>query len=170
MPTRFLSFVVAFLLVLPAFAQSAEPAGEDLLRALLTELRALRATLQRNSGLELRGQLLLERYRTQQQIVRELSREIEHRDVAIPTRMEHEPYAHMTEDLEHRIAATTDPGQRRQLEREREMMNRRREMEEHHREEMRLRFQRQEMRLLEERAKLEALERELAALEAEMAR
>jgi hypothetical protein len=170
MPTRLFSLLLALLLVTPAFAQSAEPAGEELLRALLTELRALRATLQRTSGLELRGQLLLERYRTQQQIVRELSREVEHRDVTMSTRIDDEPWAHMTEDLDSRISATTDPTQLRQLEREREMMRKRREMEMHHREEMRIRFQRQELRLLEERAKLEALERELAALEAEMAR
>jgi hypothetical protein len=151
------------------FAQTgSQLAGEELLRALLAELRTLRTTLQRNAGLELRGQLLVERFRAQQTLVREMQREIDQRELHTMRTDVEEPYLEALEDVEARIQNATDPAQKKQMERERDMMKRRREMEQRAREEMRVRFQRQEQRLAEEREKLEAIEKEIAAVEGQM--
>lgn len=143
---------------------SGQLAGEELLRALLEELRALRTTIQRNSAVEIRGQLLIERARMQNEIVRELSRELEQRQMTGPMSEDESIIDEAMESFEDRIRTETDSEKRRQLEREREQMKRRREMQKRFIEEARLRQQRLESRLAEERDKLQELEAEITAL------
>jgi hypothetical protein len=151
------------------FAQtSGQLAGEELLRALLLEMRALRTTIQRNSSFELRGQLLLERARQQQQLVRDMQREVEQRGQI--TGIEDEGMATYATELEERIRAEANPDTRRQLERERDQMKRRMEMQKVHMERERVRWQRQEQQLVEEKQKLQAIEEELGELAREMVR
>lgn len=143
---------------------SGQLAGEELLRALLEELRALRTTIQRNSAAEIRGQLLIERARMQNEIVRDLSRELEQRQMTGPMSDDEAIVDEAMESFEDRIRTETDSEKRRQLEREREQMKRRREMQKRYIEEARLRQQRLESRLAEERDKLQELEKEINSL------
>ncbi|HEY0143596.1 MAG TPA: hypothetical protein VGF48_22085 [Thermoanaerobaculia bacterium] len=143
---------------------SGQLAGEELLRALLEELRALRTTIQRNSAVEIRGQLLIERARMQNEIVRDLSRELEQRQMTGPMSDDEAIVDEAMESFEDRIRTETDSEKRRQLEREREQMKRRREMQKRYIEEARLRQQRLETRLSEERDKLQDLEKEINSL------
>ena len=150
------------------FAQTAEPAGDALVRALLQELRALRVTMQKNSAYELRGRLLIDRARLHQETIRELSREVE----SGADFMRNEPVEvsyDMETSIEARTAGIVNPEERkRMIEQQKEAMERRREMEQRHREQMRMRFQRMENRLAEEREKLRAIEEELAEIQREL--
>jgi hypothetical protein len=178
---HFRSAIVTAVIVLSLFATSlvAQPsaatAGDVVLQSLLEEIRALRVALQRNSAYELRGRLLIDRARLQQEVIRELSREIEAAgDYMRPVEVEPawDIETTMTEaNLEGRVAAIPNPEERRKMmEREKLMMGRRREMEARHREQMRLRYQRLEQRLQEETAKLRQIEDELAQIQAELTR
>lgn len=145
-------------------------AGDELLRALLEEMRALRMTIQKNSSSELRGQFLLERARMQNEVVRELQRELEQRAVNTPMMGDEAMVEEAAESYEQRIRNETNVEQRRQLERERDQMARRREMQKRYIEEARIRQQRLEARVAEEREKLEALEKEILVLTNEMSK
>jgi flavin-dependent dehydrogenase len=145
---------------------SGQLAGEELLRALLAEMRALRQTIQQNGSNELRGRFLLERTRVQAELVRELQRDVEQRTMSTSV-MEDDGMEQYIEDLEERLR-DAPPEQKRQLERERDQLRRRREMQKRQVEEARLRQQRIEQRLAEEREKLETLEAEIATLQREM--
>ena len=167
---RLLSFAAAAFIATSAFAQTApssDQANAEVLRALLEEIRTLRMTLLKLNANELRGQLLVERFKAQQQIVRELQKEVEQWS---DNRMfaDAEPMDDYMNDIEARYKAETDPERKKQMEREMEGFKRRREMELRHREQMRLRYQRLEMRLAEETSKLQAIEEELTKLEAEL--
>lgn len=157
-----------------AFAQSAnELTGEPLLRALLAEMRSLRLSMQKNSAYELRGRLLLERARLHQEVIRELSREIEGASEILrpgESEMMMETEMEIVEgNIEARFAAHPNPEERKKMiEREKMMMERRKAMELRHREQMRVRFQRMETRLAEEREKLRAIEEELAQIQREL--
>lgn len=167
--TKRIVTAAVLLLATSAFAQTtpAQPQSTDeVLRALLAEVRALRVAIQQTSAHQLRGQLLLERLRIQQQTVRELSRETDQRN----TMMEEAQLNTYLEDLEERLRAETNPELRRDLERERDQLKRRVELQKKMVEDMKVRQQRQEARLIEERQRLEAIEAELAALQKEMTR
>ncbi|HEX6158945.1 MAG TPA: hypothetical protein VF111_02185 [Thermoanaerobaculia bacterium] len=172
MNTKKILAVVALVLlggVASGLAQSSgqvagQLAGEELLRALLEELRALRATIQKNSSAEIRGQLLIERARMQNEIVRDLSRELEQRQMSGPMAEDEAIVDDAMDAFDDRIRMETDNEKRRQLEQEREQMKRRREMQKRYIEEARVRQQRLELRLAEERDKLAGLEAEITAL------
>jgi len=142
--------------------------GEPLLRALLEEMRAIRTMMQTSSAQELRGRLLIERIKMQQEVVRDLARDIEQSTPAMPPVTEIDPYSDMEEDIDRRVRAETEPERKRIVEREKERLKRRRDMETYHREQSRLRIQRMENRLVEEREKLRILEDELTRLLREM--
>ncbi|HET7711589.1 MAG TPA: hypothetical protein VFL80_06630, partial [Thermoanaerobaculia bacterium] len=130
--------IVSLFGLFSAFAQSAALSGEPLLRALLEEMRAIRLAMQTSSAQELRGRLLIERIKMQQEVVRELSREIEQTpNAAISAETDH--FAEMEEDIERRVRAETEPERKRMIEREKERIKRRREMEVIHREQARVR-------------------------------
>lgn len=164
--TKRIAAVAILLAAVPALAQNPPQTTDEVLRALLAEVRALRMTLQQNGALQLRGQLLVERLRLQQQVVRDLSRESDARN----TMMEESQMNAYLEDIEERLRSETNPESRRELERERDQIKRRIEMQKKMVEEMKQRQQRQEARLIEERQRLEAIEAEIAALQKEMTR
>ncbi|HEX7704976.1 MAG TPA: hypothetical protein VF701_00810 [Thermoanaerobaculia bacterium] len=171
--------IAVIMLSLLATSLTAQPSttasGDVVLQSLLEEIRALRVALQRNSAYELRGRLLIDRARLQQEVIRELSREVEGAgDYMRPVEVEPawDIETMMTEaNLEGRVAAIPNPEERRKMmEREKLMMEKRREMEARHREQMRLRHQRLEQRLHEETAKLRQIEDELAQIQTELTR
>jgi hypothetical protein len=164
---------IAAVLVLAGLASglaqtTGQLAGDELLRALLEEMRALRTTIQKNSASDLRGRFLLERARMQNEVVRDLQRELEQRSMNTPQPGDEAMIDDATEAFEQRIRNETNVEQRRQLERERDQMQRRRDMQKRYMEEARLRQQRLEGRLSEERQKLDAIEKEILVLSAEM--
>ena len=164
--TKRILFVVAAVFGATALmAQTTELAGEELLRALLSEMKSLRTTIQKNAAYEVRANVLLERLRLQQQIVQELQREVDSRNLEASFRMTEEPAEVYEADLEARLRVETDPNQRRMLERELTGMSRRKEDAKRHREAMLVHAQRQERRLVEERDKLAAIEKELEKLQ-----
>lgn len=160
----------ALVLILGGTASAQEPSalqGDALLRALLTEMQILRVTLQHNAATELRARVLLERLRIQQDVVRELQREVGQRQLEEEfrlDRMEMEPFEQELENLEIRMRDATDPATKRQLEQELAGISKRREMFQRQREHMQVRFQRQEQRLAEESARLRGIEDELQRL------
>ena len=164
--TKRIAVAAVFFIATSALAQTQPATTDEVLRALLAEVRALRVTLQQSTAFQLRGQLLLERLRLQQQVVRELSRETDQRN----TMMEETQLNAYAEDIEERLRSETNPETRRDLERERDQLKRRIEMQKKMIEEMKQRQQRQEARLIEERQRLEAIEAEIAALQKEMTR
>ena len=165
--------LIASVAVTPLLAQ--ELTGDALLRALLSEIRQLRTTLQKNSAYEIRGRLLIDRAKMHQETIRELSRELEG-SVDIMQPIEADPSfdteATMVEaNIDARAATLPDPEERRRMiEREKAAIAKRREMHIRHREQMRQRFQRMETRLAEEKDKLAAVEAELERIHAELTR
>ena len=168
MKTRtIMTAALGLMLVATASAQDTSALqGDALLRALLTEMQTLRATLQRNVSTELRARILLERLRIQQDTVRDLQREVGHRQMEDEFRMEVEPFQEELANLETRLSDASDPAARRQIEQEMAGLSKRREMFQRQREHMQVRFQRQEQRLAEESARLSGIEDELQRLAA----
>jgi hypothetical protein len=170
---KVLSIAAAVILVgiTSGVAQTtSQVAGDELLRALLEEMRLLRTTIQKNSSADLRGRFLLERTRMQNEVVRELQRELEQRSMNTPMAGDEAMIDEATDNYEQRIRNESNVEQRRQLERERDQMVRRREMQKRYIEEARIRQQRLEARVAEEREKLDALEKEIQVLANEMSK
>lgn len=160
--------VVAFFGVAPEL--HAQSDSDQVMRALLEEMRALRLTLQKSAAYDLRANVLIERARLQGEIVRELQREVDSRNMSRSMQVEEEPMDAMVEQLNARLRTETDSEQREQIENELRMMQRRREMYARHQEQMRLYEQQMEVRLAEEKDKLADIERDIMTLEAEMSR
>lgn len=153
----------------PVLAQTADPRGDALLRALLDEIRLLRTTIQKNAAADIRARTMLERLRLQQEMVRDLSREVENRQNSDEFRMEFEPFEEMIQQTEARLKEATEPAAKQQIERELQGLKRRKEMEQRNRQRMEVRFRRQEQRLEEETARLRAIEDDLRRLEQQLA-
>ena len=164
------ALLIASVAVTPLLAQ--ELTGDSVLHALLNEIRLLRTSMQKNSAYEIRGRLLIDRARMHQEVIRELSRELEgSADVMQPMEVDSfETDTTMVEaNMEARAATLPDPDERRRMiEREKAAMAKRREMHMRHREQMRQRYQRMEARLAEEKEKLAAIEAELDRIHAEL--
>ncbi|MBK5259370.1 MAG: hypothetical protein JJE51_07235 [Thermoanaerobaculia bacterium] len=147
---------------------TSELAGDQVLRALLDEIRALRLTIQRNAAADIRGRFLIERARMQQEVIREIAREVEAYNESNRMSSEIEPFEEMEKEMEARVTAATDPERKKMLALEKERMGKRREMQARQQEQMRQRQQRMENRLAEERDKLRVIEEELAQLQREL--
>jgi hypothetical protein len=169
-PAILAMIVIVTIGVTSLFGQTTELAGDTLMRALIDEIRTLRLSLQKNAAYEIRGRLLIDRARLQQETIRELSREIEAQGDYF--RNAEDPARDMDYMTETTMAATAMPmsaeDQRRMQEQQKEAMERRKAMEARHREQMRVRYQRMESRLQEERDKLRAIEDELAEMQREL--
>lgn len=152
-----------------AGAQTTDLHGDALFRALLEEMRLLRTTIQKNAAADIRARTMLERLRLQQEMVRELQREVEGRQTAEEYRTEYEPFEEMIAQTEARLKEAPDAPSRQQIERELTAIKRRREMEQRNRQRMEVRFRRQEQRLEEETARLRAIEEDLRRLEQQLA-
>jgi hypothetical protein len=165
------ALLAASLLLLPsgAFAQTADPRGDALMRALLEEMRLLRATIQKNAAADIRARTMLERLRLQQDTVRELQREVEQRQTETEFRMDYEPFDEMMANAETRMKEAPDDGTKKQIEQEITGLKRRKEMETRNRQRMEVRFRRQEQRLEEETARLRTIEDDLRRLEQQLA-
>ena len=170
--TRARLTLAASLLVLiasPLAAQSSDPRGDALLRALLEEMRLLRTTIQKNAAADIRARTMLERLRLQQDMVRDLSREVENRQSSDEFRMDFEPFEEMIQQTEARLKEAPDAAAKQQIERELQGLKRRKEMEQRNRQRMEVRFRRQEQRLEEETGRLRAIEEDLRRLEQQLA-
>lgn len=169
---RTASLVLALILTIPA-AASAQPveslAGEELIRALVREMRLLRMSIQQNANEELRAQVLLQRESRAAERVEQMGQQLEQNFPDDGTMMSEEFDMH-ADGLRNRLRSETDPEQRRQIETELGMIERRREMSTRHREQMRVRRQQLEQRFEEERARLETLRSELDSLLSDLAR
>lgn len=170
MKKMFVAMAIGLAVAAPLTAQSNQAAEQQVLAALLEEMRALRATLQKTAAYQVRAQLLLERMKLQQQSVRELQQQQEQWNLDRGMTLEHEPFEEMVGEMEERLRTESDSQRKMQIERELKGLERRREMEARHREQLQVRFQRLETRLAEENAKLRAIEEELTRLEAELTR
>ena len=151
-------------------AQTAPQAtGDALVRVLVDEIRALRASLQKNSAFELRGRLLIDRARIHQETIRELSRELEGMSEAVRSADMNDIAFDVATETDARTAAVTNPEEKRRIEEQMKVqMERRKEMHARYVEQNRMRLQRLENRLADERDKLEAIERELAEIQREL--
>ncbi|HUP66248.1 MAG TPA: hypothetical protein VM557_13305 [Thermoanaerobaculia bacterium] len=165
MGRRFSLLLLFTLLATQASAQTTQPpTGEALMQALLVELRAIRQALTEQSAIELRARLLLQREDRQQRIVDELTREVDQRRNMMGDMTMEEPPERMTQRMEERLLAETDPQRRRDLEAEMSMMRQRFEMMKQHRDREAVRSQQMEMRLQDERGRLEDLRSEIDSL------
>ncbi|MDX1584317.1 MAG: hypothetical protein R3338_12035, partial [Thermoanaerobaculia bacterium] len=125
--------VLLILLIVSApLTVSGQPTVEDetdvLLRTLIEEIRALRQTLEKSRVYELRASMLLDQMRVRQSSVDRLRQRIIdlRQQISYDSSEELEQYV---ENVEQRLARETDPDQRRQLERELEMIEKRRELQ-----------------------------------------
>lgn len=155
------------LLTTPARAQASDTT-DVLLRSLIEEIRALRLTMQRSAGYDLRARVLLDRARLQQEIVRELEKDLNQRALNRGAMMDEQPMEQMVEQFTEQLRTETDPERRREIEHQMQMMRRQQQMHARHLERMRLQEQQMENRLAEEKAKLDEIQRALMALEAEL--
>src|SRR5262245_27076757 len=71
-----LAFVMFTANVCSAQSTTARPTSEQSLQELVTEVRQLRAALQRMNAAVYKGQVMIERYKVQQESVARLSREL----------------------------------------------------------------------------------------------
>ena len=152
----------------PLVAQPVESlSGEELLRALVREIRLLRVAMQGNASAELRAQLLLQREARAAARVDQLAQQIQH-GFPDETSMIDEFEIH-ADQLRGQLRTETDPDRRREVELQLSMMERRREMSARHREAERLRRSEVERQLDAERARLQTLRNDLDALMQDLA-
>ena len=165
----FVPFLLSLLLAVPLRAQVVVPetSSDEVLRALLSEIRQLRVAMQKNQAHEVRAQILLERLRIQQQTVKELSQQVEHSPYET-TEIATDGFDMHLADVQARLKAETDPQRRTQIEREIQMIGKRREMELKHREQAAVRRSQMEVKLKEESDRLASLEDQLQRLEREL--
>ena len=156
------------ILAAPLVAQPVESlAGEELLRALVREIRLLRVAMQGNASAELRAQLLLQREARAAARVDQLAQQIQH-GFPDEASMVDEFEMH-GEQMRAQLRSETDPDRRREIELQLSMMERRREMTARHRETERIRRSEVERQLDAERARLETLRNDLDTLMRELA-
>ena len=170
-PVVLIAVAIVTMGVTSLFAQAAPLASDDLLRVLIEEIRTLRLSLQKSSAYEIRGRLLLDRARLQQETIRDLQREV---DAYAESLRNSETESETMYDIETTMVAAAVPGpasaedQRRMAQQQKEVMERRKQIEARHREQMRVRYQRMETRLNDERDKLRAIEDELAEMQKDL--
>jgi predicted nucleic acid-binding Zn-ribbon protein len=111
------------LLLFPSFtvqaapAQSAKPSDDKILRALLNEVRLLRETLEQVNTNALRGQILVERIRAQNDKVTRLTRMLEDaRDSIADAQAQLNQFNEQSKLLETQIENEFDSNRRSQLE------------------------------------------------------
>lgn len=163
------AFVLAVMLLYPALLPAQELSSAAELRKLVEEVRAIRVSMQRLSAADLRGRILLQQLAMQQQIVKELSSQVEGSKMDMGMNQDFEGFDQMTSNLDEKIKKEINPEARRQLERERDGAQRRKEAQVRGREQWRIRMQRVEIRTAEEQDRLKTLEKELALLVKELA-
>lgn len=170
MPRNVALILISLLIAsAPAVAQPVESlAGEELLRALVREIRLLRVAMQHNASADLRADILLQREQRAAERVDQLAQQVQHGFPDEAAMMdEFELHA---EQLRSRLRTVTEPDQRDEIELQLRMMERRRETSARHRETERLRRAEVERQLDAERARLETIRSELDSLMQELGR
>lgn len=109
-------FAVCLLIfgsIAPAFAQKPDSPDAQTIQALLTEVRELRAAIERAIAIQPRIQITLERMQVQQRRIEQLSRPLEdvRRQLA-----DHARFAGQQATIEAQLAAEQDANRRKQLE------------------------------------------------------
>lgn len=152
-----------------SFQTSAQEAGqtsnsqvnEQVLREILAEIKQLRTTLARTGVNQIRFQTTFEQYKAQQSRVDMMNRELD----SLKTQVANDRFRANTEDFvkqnEERLAQTTDPRQRQNLERQIQASKRNLEVQEERLKRLKDRQTDLEMKVPMEQAKLDQLNMEL---------
>lgn len=161
----FSSILIALVLSTVAMPEShAQSTDEALLRALVEEIRALRQTLEKSQLFELRASIMLDQMQVRQSSIDKLRQRLsELRQQSSYDGMEE--FEFYVEEVRNRLRTETDPEQRRQIEREMEMVEKRREIQAKRQAELNEQIQQLELRLREEEDKLTSLEGDLDRLQ-----
>lgn len=144
-------------------------ADQQILQALLSEVRQLRLTLQRTNISVFRTQLMIERLRMQQERVDRLTRQLEENQNELTgAGLSRSQLTERSQDLESQIKAEQDAGRRAQLDAQYKELKYIMEQQTERETQLRARQVQLTTQLQTERAKLDEIDSRLEALEREL--
>lgn len=150
-------------------AAETAPVDQQVLQALLSEVRQLRLTLQRTNLSVFRAHIMIERLRMQQERVDRLTRLIEENQNELTgSGLSRSQLTERSQDLESQIKAEQDAGRRAQLEAQYKELKYIMDMQTERETQLRARHVQLTTQLQTERAKLDEIESRLEALEREL--
>lgn len=150
-------------------ATETTPADQQVLQALLSEVRQLRLTIQRANISVFRAQLMIERLRMQQERVDRLTRQVEENQNELTgTGLSRSQLTERSQDLESQIKTEQDAGRRVQLELQYKELKYIIEQQTDRETQMRARQVQLTTQLQAERARLDEIDSRLEALEREL--
>ena len=144
------------------------PVNEQLLTAILSELKQMRSTLAKTTVNQMRFQIVFDQYKVQQNRVDSQTRELD----SLKTQLATSPFRGnmdaLVKQTEDRLAQTTDPRQRENMERQLQSIKRNVEVQNQREKILKERQTALEYQVPAERAKLDQLNAELEGIKADI--